>query len=458
MPLSSHGFPTVTSEPGHQNLVHSAPRSRTTAYQLGPYAMDDLPLNSNFGLHHYAPATSTPPKRPYPMNPYDQPSYSQATMYLRDHSRGYMTDPPARGARRVGFAPSPETILNRRKRPALNCDTGMKDVSEQMRPYRNASNITSSPSEEENAPLFKCEASTARRNPHIQNMYRQNIPGYSVGSSPLSLLSASRPTFSQDHDDDSLNELSDTDNSLALTPAFMNDHNPHLFEPQGYNMGEGRPLPTNANFGRHSPMFVSNSPPPGKKHAPWRNIGEGRRESRYAGGVEPTPPRSSNRTPDTPNRKKVPQKNDLKLLQGRKLIKRAYGVNDPENIAIINMKDDQGMGWQEIVDVLNEERVAHGKTKFLSITAVANRYSRNCPVLMASVGKEFVPLSVRKSLGTNSLDAPRIDWTEENDQLLLEAFNEYENSRWETIAEMFSDDTGINVQPEEVARRFAALN
>ena len=110
------------------------------------------------------------------------------------------------------------------------------------------------------------------------------------------------------------------------------------------------------------------------------------------------------------------------------------------------------------MDRINEKRVAEGRTKFLSVTAVANRYSRNCPVLMSAAGLKFIPLRLRRNMADGEVEAPRIDWTKENDVTLVSLFKAYEAARWATVADEFMDETGIEVHPMEVARRYSAIN
>lgn len=208
----------------------------------------------------------------------------------------------------------------------------------------------------------------------------------------------------------------------------------------------------------HHDSFASNAQPQRAPYPQQRYNSDSRRESRYSSSVEP---RHTNAIPETVSRSTVSDaalwKRGLPLTNAKRVIKRGYGVNDPENIAIVNMKDQEGLSWQEIVERINQKRVAEGKTRFLTVTAAANRYSRNCPVLMSSVGKEFYPLSVRKRIDKGEIVAPRLDWTAENDLTLVKIFKEYEAQRWEAIANEFAAATGIDVHPIEAARRYAAI-
>jgi hypothetical protein len=151
-------------------------------------------------------------------------------------------------------------------------------------------------------------------------------------------------------------------------------------------------------------------------------------------------------------------KKGLPVTKSDKCINRAYGANDPENIEIVNLHDHYNLTWSEIAERMNAKRVAEGKTEQLSITAIANRYSRNAPVLMGAAGMTFVPLAKRRKMAKGEMeDHPRIDWSAENDVRLVEIYQAYEAARWETICREFQEETGIEVHPMEVARRYAAI-
>jgi len=226
------------------------------------------------------------------------------------------------------------------------------------------------------------------------------------------------------------------------------------------------PDPTNYNLGLNG----DSSPTPGyerksridgfmpPRYPPWRNIGEGRKESRFSGSVQsPTRNKMPRAVPRSTVSDAVLLKKGLPVAKGKHCINRAYGVNDPENIEIVNLHDHHNMSWAEIAEKMNAKRVAQGKTQQLSITAIANRYCRNAPVLMGAAGMKFVPLAKRRKTAKGEEDVPRIDWTAENDVVLVEIYNAYEEARWETICREFQEETGIEVHPMEAARRYAAI-
>jgi hypothetical protein len=59
------------------------------------------------------------------------------------------------------------------------------------------------------------------------------------------------------------------------------------------------------------------------------------------------------------------------------------------------LKETEGYSFQEIMDILNQERLEAGKNPSLSICAVAGRYNRTAPLLFQAQGRNFVPLSLR---------------------------------------------------------------
>lgn len=188
---------------------------------------------------------------------------------------------------------------------------------------------------------------------------------------------------------------------------------------------------------------------------PFRNIGEQLAESRYSGADMPW---GINKTPEMTDSENVSDasllKRGLTRTDGPRICRRGYGANDPENIAIVNLKEHEGLTFAEIRERLNDKRIKEGKTPSLSVTGVANRYNRTAPVLFSSQGLEFVPLSQRKNKPGNH---SRVEWTNEDDLALVQSFNEYDHARWPAVAKMFEDKTGKVITPEIAAQRHAIL-
>jgi hypothetical protein len=197
-----------------------------------------------------------------------------------------------------------------------------------------------------------------------------------------------------------------------------------------------------------------------------RNIGRNLEHSRFSGaempwGVNQDPPLTRH---DAVSDASL-EKRDLKRGQGNKVCKRGYGANDPENIAIVNMKEKDNMPFQVIADELNKKRVKEGRPPTLSVCGVAGRYNRTAPLLFASQGKTFVPLSQRnKGKNTDHGDPvselksmDNSDWNGDYDLILVRAFKEYEGDRWRFIADIFSEKTGLHVTADQIALRHSIL-
>jgi hypothetical protein len=309
------------------------------------------------------------------------------------------------------------------------------------------------------------EVDTGLNGHHQNEHYRPRTPlqnGDSLFVSrqpvhPSSMPQASRhrPAMPRSYSVNGLVEDPDSGECSDSPSNFMHDFVDHN-NPGNYNMGSNGDISPTPGYER-KPRVDGFVPP---RYPPWRNIGEGRRESRFSGSIQPPP--ASNTMPRAVPRSSVSDaallKKGLPVTKGKDCINRAYGVNDPENIEIVNLHDHHNLTWAEIAERMNAKRVAAGKTEQLSITAIANRYSRNAPVLMGAAGMKFVPLAKRRKMAKGELeDYPRIDWSAENDVRLVEIYQAYEAARWETICREFREETGIDVHPMEAARRYAAI-
>lgn len=145
---------------------------------------------------------------------------------------------------------------------------------------------------------------------------------------------------------------------------------------------------------------------------------------------------------------------------GPKICKRGYGASDPENIAIVNMKEFDNLSFEEIAKRLNEQRVREGKVPGLSAVGVNSRYNRTAPLLFAAQGKEFVPLSKRKGKARELFEAHRdgiVEWDDELDLALVNAVKEVDAARWSTVALVFEQNTGKKLSAAAAAVRHNLL-
>ncbi|OWP05564.1 hypothetical protein B2J93_7908 [Marssonina coronariae] len=198
--------------------------------------------------------------------------------------------------------------------------------------------------------------------------------------------------------------------------------------------------------------------------AHFNNPGKNLAPSRYSGASMPW---GTNQDPPSVFQEEVSDAALMKrgLTRGKedKVCKRGYGANDPENIAIVNMKEKDGLSFTQIVETLNNDRVASGKAPSLSVCGVTSRYNRTAPLLFAAEGKQFIPLSKRGKKGRNLADGPhehRPVWSDSADILLVRAVQEDAKGRWIRIAAEFNRTRGVNM-PEidefAAARRHTML-
>lgn len=148
-----------------------------------------------------------------------------------------------------------------------------------------------------------------------------------------------------------------------------------------------------------------------------------------------------------------------------KVCKRGYGVNDPENIAIVNMYERDRLDFKKITEILNDKRIEVGKDPKLTDIGVHSRYNRTAPVIFKAQGLTFVPLARRKKRGMRlgdddpSLGLPTNTtiWNEHLDIQLVKIEKEVEASRWMQVAALFKERTGQDVDAKQVADRWRAL-
>jgi hypothetical protein len=201
----------------------------------------------------------------------------------------------------------------------------------------------------------------------------------------------------------------------------------------------------------------------GQSEINFGNPGKGLLPSRYSGAPMPW---GLNKDPTLIDQKDVSNASLLKrgLSRGNtaKVCKRGYGANDPENIRIVNLRENRQLSFPEIVEKLNSERIDSGRNPSLSVCGVTSRYNRTAPLLFASQGKQFIPLSQRRAMRNGSArvhGAPTgfIGWTDPLDEELVKAVQVVDARRWQMVADQFFEQTGLRFSPSDVSRRHAIL-
>lgn len=144
-------------------------------------------------------------------------------------------------------------------------------------------------------------------------------------------------------------------------------------------------------------------------------------------------------------------KRGLKRSKNAVMSKRSHGPNDPENILIVNLRENEKKSWGDICLILNERRIKEGKTPSFTPNGCHNRYNRNAPILFAAEGKEFVPVSVQRKLKKNP-NGP-IKWDDETDILLIQCVKEVESHKWDKVAALFNANSQRQITPAEAALR-----
>lgn len=272
------------------------------------------------------------------------------------------------------------------------------------------------------------------------------------------------PTFKVPSKPSRRNDVDDEDTSEYCESEFGSEKTDEesLFVSQKPQLGRGKKRarreekedePERFNTGSYTNLRQPRVQTSGKPD--FINHGQQLLDSRYSGA---TMPWGVNKAPDMVDQKDVSDaallKRGIKRPRTDKICPRGYGANDPENIEIVNLKENKGIGFARISQILNERRLKTGKSPTLSATGVANRYNRTAPLLFAAEGKQFIPLSQRKK---GTMDEPKIQWTSGRDTALVAAVKKYEANKWTTVAEMFNEMTGLDADDRSVAIRYSVL-
>jgi hypothetical protein len=153
-------------------------------------------------------------------------------------------------------------------------------------------------------------------------------------------------------------------------------------------------------------------------------------------------------------------KRNIARGQGKQVCKRGCGASDPENIAIVNMKEFDNLPFDEIAKRLNDKRVREGKEPSLSAVGVNSRYNRTAPLLYQAQGQEFIPLSKRRGRAKEVFEAYKDGvpvWDDHTDLILVTCVKEVEAAKWTTVAALFQEKTGRSLTACAAALRHNLL-
>ena len=287
----------------------------------------------------------------------------------------------------------------------------------------------------------------------------------------------SRPAVNadEDYDDNRFAAPSETESDVFVPQVKITSRRAVRAGRVEKSRGEGRraekqPMYTADDLikprGRSTTRRALPSEPPKKKKGPsaeedayFNNIGRNLEDSRYSGAEMPW---GVNKQPPAVPQDEVSDaallKRGLKRGQGDKVAKRGYGANDPENIAIVNMKEQDNLSFEQIANILNTKRVEAGKNPNLTVTGCNGRYNRTAPLLFAAQGQEFVPLSQRKGHGKHggSLQDQAV-FNNDTDIELVNCVKEVDSRKWYSVASMFTERTGLPMNAKAAAIRFGVL-
>jgi hypothetical protein len=216
-----------------------------------------------------------------------------------------------------------------------------------------------------------------------------------------------------------------------------------------------RPLP--GNYHDRAPAGSSHYPETGGFNV----FGQRLQPSRYSGTPMPWGVQSE---PEMINQDEVSDaslmKRNISRGMGKTICKRGYGASDPENIAIVNMKEFENLQFDEIARILNDKRVQEGKNPSLSAVGVNGRYNRTAPLLFSAQGQEFIPLSKRRGRGKEVYEASKKEppvWNDQLDVILVNCVKKVDAAKWATVATLFQKKSGKPMNAAAAALRHNLL-
>jgi hypothetical protein len=319
------------------------------------------------------------------------------------------------------------------------------------------------------SPFDQVDTSYARMDDrHRDPEARHRMPANSRSHAPDTIATSKRPTHEEHYMDD---DHYSGDGNYTPDDDYMQDSDSDLFVSQTRPRRLDRsPYPDHHESRRELSMRRPAEPEYCRNLAPrarpqpkgyFSVFGQSLEPSRYSGVPMPW---DISVDPEMVEQSHVSDasllKRNIARGKGKKICKRSYGASDPENIAIVNMKEFDDLSFDEIARKLNDKRVLEGKEPSLSAVGVNSRYNRTAPLLFSSQGKEFIPLSKRRGKAREAYEASRdgiMEWDEQLDLALVNSVKEVDAARWNTVATLFEEKTGKKLNAAAAAVRHGLL-
>ncbi|ESZ99114.1 hypothetical protein SBOR_0524 [Sclerotinia borealis F-4128] len=287
-------------------------------------------------------------------------------------------------------------------------------------------------------------------------------------SDPNEYLQDPSPDYGTPMDEDEEYDEDQGENMFASESGFLRPNRVEKKRAGASQPSRGRPITNkmaSTGAGRTHPAATRRGKDAGKPRIVFGTPSQDLAPSRYSGAVMPW---GVNQQPvlvdqDTVSDAHLKKRGLTRPPPGEKVGKRSYGANDPENVAIVNMKENEGLSFAQIADDLNLKRVAAGKRPGLTVCGVNGRYNRTAPILFATQGLKFVPLSERRRSGgaaAHGSTTRKAGWTVEAENRLVEVVKQVESEKWGQVARILNAELydGRPVHDATTcAKRYASL-
>lgn len=143
------------------------------------------------------------------------------------------------------------------------------------------------------------------------------------------------------------------------------------------------------------------------------------------------------------------------------------GLNDPDNLLIVKLKEVEKMNFKQIAKIINDGRVSRGQLPSYTSNNINCRYNRTAPQLYQAKNKKFRRLADRVNGAKSQVWAHRVTeeeeelagWTDVLDIDMVRFHNNYEESKWKTVAKQMREKMNDEDHPDwpsavECAQRY----
>ncbi|TID26430.1 hypothetical protein E2P81_ATG00905 [Venturia nashicola] len=133
---------------------------------------------------------------------------------------------------------------------------------------------------------------------------------------------------------------------------------------------------------------------------------------------------------------------------------------DPENHEIKRLRMEERLSWNNIAQILNDERILHGGEPTHTDASVYSRFVRNGPRIAQMQGETLNPkewMHLKDDKNVKDSGGKKTKWDQQDKIFLVESFGEVQQGFWEMVAQGLEEKSGKKFDAKDCAEMYVRI-